>query len=293
MVRRINGVDPLIYLLVTLMAIACLVPILNTIAISMSDKTNATLGKVYFLPKGFNLSGYAEILNDKRFFDSFGVSVLRVILGASLSVFLSILMAFPLSKSQEEFPSRRAYLWVMVFTMLFNGGMIPNFLLVKELGLLDTIWALVLPGAVSVFNTLILMNFFKGIPHSLEEAALLDGASPARILVEIFIPLAKASIATILLFSAVNHWNAFFDGKIYINTTSRQPLQTYIQSLSFQLSISAMQSLDPEQLAKKLEMSNLTFSAAKAIVSMIPIVLIYPFLQRYFVTGMVMGAVKE
>lgn len=293
MVKRVNGVDILIFVIVTILALACLIPILNTIAISMSDKTSATLGKVYFIPKGFNLSGYEEILNDTRFFDSFRVSVLRVILGAGLSVLISIFMAYPLSKSQHDFPFRKGYLWLMVFTMLFNGGLIPNFLLVKQLGMLDTIWALVLPCAMSVFNTLILMNFFKGIPHSLEEAALLDGASPLRILLQVYIPLAKASIATILLFSAVNHWNAFFDGKIYINTPARQPLQTYIQSLSFQLSISAMQNLDPEQLAKKLEMSNLTFSAAKAIVSMIPIVIIYPFLQRYFVTGMVMGAVKE
>lgn len=293
MVKRINGVDILIYIIVALMAISCLIPIVNTIAISMSDKTSAMLGNVYFIPKGFNLAGYTEILHDKRFFDAFLVSVLRVILGAGLSVILSIFMAYPLSKSKFEFKQRKIYLWIMVFTMMFNGGLIPNFLLIKELGLLNSIWALVLPCSMNVFNTLILMNFFKSIPHSLEEAAYIDGASPLYILFKIFIPLSKASIATILLFSAVFHWNSFFDGKIYINSPERQPLQTYIQSLNFHLSVTAMQNLDPETLANKLKMSNLTFTAAKAIVSMIPIVMIYPFLQKYFVTGMVMGAVKE
>jgi len=269
------------------------VPILNTIAISLSDKTSATLGRVYFTPVGFNTQAYKEILRDQRFFDAFGVSVLRVALGGSLNVFLSIMLAYPLSKSAREFPMRTAYCWFFVFTMLFNGGLVPNFLLIKSLGQMDTIWALVLPGAVNVFNTLILMNFYKGIPKSLEEAAYVDGAKPFYILFRIFVPLAKASIATIALFSCVNHWNAFFDGKIYINTPARQPLQTYMQSLTFQLSMTAIQNLTPEEIAKKLEMSNITFNASKAIVSMIPIVAIYPFLQNYFVTGVVMGAVKE
>jgi putative aldouronate transport system permease protein len=293
MVKRFNAVDVVIIIIISILTISCLVPILNTIAISLSDKTSATLGRVYFTPVGFNTQAYKEILRDQRFFDAFGVSVLRVALGGSLNVFLSIMLAYPLSKSAREFPMRTAYCWFFVFTMLFNGGLVPNFLLIKSLGQMDTIWALVLPGAVNVFNTLILMNFYKGIPKSLEEAAYVDGAKPFYILFRIFVPLAKASIATIALFSCVNHWNAFFDGKIYINTPARQPLQTYMQSLTFQLSMTAIQNLTPEEIAKKLEMSNITFNASKAIVSMIPIVAIYPFLQNYFVTGVVMGAVKE
>lgn len=293
MVKRFNAVDVVIIIIISILTISCLVPILNTIAISLSDKTSATLGRVYFTPVGFNTQAYKEILRDQRFFDAFGVSVLRVALGGSLNVFLSIMLAYPLSKSAREFPMRTAYCWFFVFTMLFNGGLVPNFLLIKTLGQMDTIWALVLPGAVNVFNTLILMNFYKGIPKSLEEAAYVDGAKPFYILFRIFVPLAKASIATIALFSCVNHWNAFFDGKIYINTPARQPLQTYMQSLTFQLSMTAIQNLTPEEIAKKLEMSNITFNASKAIVSMIPIVAIYPFLQNYFVTGVVMGAVKE
>ncbi len=293
MVKRLNAVDYVIIFVILVLTVSCLIPIVNTIAISLSDKTSAALGKVFFVPVGFNTQAYKEIVRDERFFKSFLVSVWRVLLGGSLNVGLSILMAYPLSKSTNEFRMRNAYCWFFVFTMLFNGGLVPNFLLIKSLGQMDTIWALVLPGAVNVFNTLILMNFYKGIPKSLEEAAWVDGAKPFYILFRIFVPLAKASIATIALFSCVNHWNAFFDGKIYINTPAKQPLQTYMQSLTFQLSLSAIQNLTPEEIAKKLEMSNITFNASKAIVSMIPIVAIYPFLQKYFVTGVVMGAVKE
>lgn len=293
MKKKISVVDILIMVVVSLMCLSCLVPILNAIAISFSDKTSAALGEVYFLPKNFNLTSYQEILKDQRFFDSFGVSVLRVLLGTFINVFLCIIMAYPLSKDSKTFPARNIYMWVLVATMLFNGGLVPNFLLIKNIGIMDTIWALVLPGAVNVFNLIILVNFYKGIPKSLEEAAYVDGAKPFYILFKIFVPLAKASIATITLFAAVNHWNSFFDGKIYINSPENQPLQTYIQSLTFQVNTVAMQNMNPDEIIRKLKMSNITFNAAKAIVSMIPIVAIYPFLQRYFVTGIVMGAVKE
>jgi ABC-type glycerol-3-phosphate transport system permease component len=202
-------------------------------------------------------------------------------------------MAYPLSKSPRVFRFRNYYIWIVVFTMLFNGGLVPTFLVIRSLGLLDTIWALVLPGAVPVFSVIILMNFFKGIPHALEEAAVMDGASPLYILIMIFIPLAKASIATITLFSVVGHWNAFFDGTIYINTPAKMPLQTYIQALTIQVDYSRLSTMTREQILEQLERSNLTFNAAKVVVSMIPILMIYPFLQRYFVTGIVMGAVKE
>ena len=202
-------------------------------------------------------------------------------------------MAYPLSKSPRVFRMRNVYMWLMVFTMLFNGGLIPTFLLVKSLGLLNTVWSLVLPGAVSVYNVIILMNFNKGIPPSLEESALIDGANPLQILLWIYVPLAKASIATIALFTMVYHWNEYFMGKIYINTLDQQPLQTYIQGLSVSLTTQQMASLTPEEIIRKLAMSNVTFNSAKAIVSMIPVVAVYPFLQRFFVTGLVMGAVKE
>ncbi len=291
--QKTNFFDVLNLIILSVMALSCLIPILNAIATSFSDKTSAALGNVYFWPVNFNLSSYQEIFKDSRYFTAFGVSVERVILGVTVNVLLSIFMAFPLSKDKHAFPARNIYMWILVFTMLFNGGLVPTFILIKHLNLMDTIWALVLPGAVPVFSVIILMNFFKGIPKSLEEAALVDGASPLYILLKIMVPLAKPSIATITLFAVVGHWNSFFDGKIYINTPAKQPLQTYIQSLTVQLSTQAMQNMRPEEIIRQLKMSNLTFNSAKAVVSMLPILIIYPFLQKYFVTGLVMGAVKE
>lgn len=293
MKRKFNIADGLILLVVLLVTSLSLIPIINTIMISFSDRTSVAIGAVTFWPVNFNVSSYQAVLEDVRFFTAFGVSVRRVLLGTSLSVVLSILMAYPLSKSAAAFPARTFYVWVMIFTMLFNGGLIPTFLTIRNLNLLDTIWALVLPSAVSVFNTIILMNFFRGLPKSLEEAAQIDGAPPFYILFKIFVPLSKAPLATISLFSAVWHWNSFFDGMIYIGTVYRQPLQTYLQSLTVELNPVMFQFMTPDQIAAALEISDITFNAAKAIIAMIPIIAIYPFLQRYFITGIVLGAVKE
>lgn len=293
MKNKYNFVDVLIIIVLLIMTVSCLIPILNTLAMSLSDKTSAALGEVMFLPKNFTISPYVEIVKEGRFFTAFGVSVWRVVLGTSINLIFSIFMAYPLSKDPREFPARNIYMWIFVFTMMFNGGLVPTFLVIKNFGLIDTIWALVLPCAVNVFNTILLMNFYKGIPKALEEAARVDGAGPWRILLQIIVPLAKPAIATVTLFCIVFHWNSFFDGKIYINSPEKIPLQTYIQSLTVQISPQALANMSPDEIIRKLEVSNITFNSAKAFVSMIPILLIYPFLQKYFVTGIVMGAVKE
>jgi ABC-type glycerol-3-phosphate transport system permease component len=285
--------DALIWLVLCLAAFSCLVPMLNAVAMSFSDKTSAALGQVYFWPKNFNVSAYRKILEEGQFFRSFGNSLVRVFWGGLLNISLCVVMAYPMSKEKSVFRARDVYVWIVVFTMLFNGGLVPTYLVVRGLGLLDTVWALVLPGAVPVFSLILLMNFYKTIPKALEEAALVDGANPLFILFRIFAPLSKPAIATIALFSVVGHWNAFFDGKIYINSPANLPLQTYIQSLTVQVDFSRLANMTKEQVLEQLERSNLTFNSAKVVVSMIPILLIYPFLQRYFVTGIVMGAVKE
>ena len=293
MKHRYNFVDVIIIAILLILTISCLVPILNTLAMSFSDKTSAALGEVLFLPVNFTTSPYVEIVKEGRFFRAFGVSVVRVILGTAINLLFSVFMAYPLSKDPKEFPFRNFYMWIFVFTMMFNGGLVPTFLVIKDLGLIDTIWALVLPCAVNVFNTILLMNFYKGIPKALEEAARVDGAGALRILIQIVIPLAKPALATVTLFCIVFHWNSFFDGKIYINSSENVPLQTYIQGLVVQVSPQALANMTPDEIVRKLEVSSINFNSAKAFVSMIPILLIYPFLQKYFVTGIVMGAVKE
>ncbi len=291
--KKISALDIIIFIILMLMTLTCLVPILNTIAISFSDKTSAGLGKVFIWPVNFTTAPYVEILKDTQFFRSFLNSLFRVVLGGVINVSLCIMMAYPLSKDSGVFKAKNIYLWFIIFTMLFNGGLVPNFLLVKQLGMIDHIWALVLPGAVQVFSIIILMNYFRSLPASLEEAAQMDGANPFFILQKILVPLAKPAIAVVTLFSVVNHWNSFFDGLIYINTPAKVPLQTYIQSINASVNYQNINSLTPEELLRQMELSSLTFNSAKIIISMIPIIIIYPLLQRYFLTGMVMGAVKE
>lgn len=290
--KKLQIFDMIVYIILLLCTLTCLFPVINTVAISFSDKTSALTGQVKLLPKNFTFAAYEALLQEKQFFRSFMISIIRVVLGTGLNVLLCIMMAYPLSKDKRKFPGRDIYMWIVVFTMLFNGGLIPTFLLISKLHLIDTIWALILPGAVPVFSVIILMNFFKGIPKGLEEAAQMDGANPWYILWRIFVPLAKPAIATITLFAVVGHWNSFFDGKIYINNSANVPLQTYIQSLTVDTS-RLYENMSYDQILRQQELSSLTFNSAKIVVSMIPILLIYPFLQKYFVTGIVMGAVKE
>ncbi len=285
--------DVLIYLALLFCGLICLIPILNTVAISLSDKTSAALGLVRLWPVNFTTVSYGNMLEETQFWVSFMVSVKRVIIGVSLNMVVTILTAYPLSKSSSQFRTKSIYMWIVVFTMLFNGGLVPTFMVINKLNLMDTFWALVLPGAVPVINVILLMILFKGVPQSLEESASMDGAGPWTVLTQIYLPLSKPSLATIGLFSVVTHWNSYFDGKIYINSVSKLPLQTYIQSLSSSLNAEMMATMTAEEVQEQLAMSSLTFNSAKVVVSMIPILLIYPFLQKYFVTGMVVGAVKE
>ena len=285
--------DYVILAFLLLCMVICLIPLLNTVAISFSDKVSATGGKVFIWPVNFNTAPYNELLKDSQFFRSFMISVRRVLLGGAINIALVVLTAYPLSKAPEHFKAKNKYMWFFVFLMLFNGGLIPTYVLVSRLRLMDSIWALVLPGAVPIFSCVILMNYYKTIPPSLEEAALIDGAGPWYILTKIFIPLAKPSIAVVALWAIVGHWNEFRGGLIYNNLRENYPLQTYIQSQSVSVDWQNISSMKPEEIMRMMSVSNLTFSSAKVVVSMIPILLIYLFLQRFFVTGIVMGAVKE
>ena len=281
--------DILIYLTVIFMTMCCLFPLLNMVAISFSDKAAASANMVGLVPVDFTTSAYKTLLGESQFWVSFWISIKRVFLGTIINMILTILLAYPLSKSKREFKGHDVYMYIVIFAMLFSGGMIPIYLTIKCYGLLNSIWALILPGAVPVFNVILLMNFFKGVPKSLEEAAAIDGASKLTILLKIYLPISMPALATIILFCIVNHWNDFFSGLVYMNKTSMYPLQTYIQQLSVDMS----QITDPEQLKRFAQVSNKTLDAAKIVVSTIPLLIIYPFLQKYFVSGIVIGAVKE
>lgn len=279
----------LIWLVVILMTLSCLLPLINMVAISLSSSNAVASNTVGLLPVELTFSTYEKLLNDSQFWASFWISVQRVVLGTLINMFFVITMAYPLSKSRLRFPAREIYIKIVIFAMLFSGGVIPLFMVVSKLNMINTIWALVLPGAVPVFNVILMVNFFKGVPVSLDEAASIDGASPLTVLVKIYLPVSLPALATVALFSIVNHWNDYFSGLLYMNKASLYPLQTYIQ----QLTVDITQVTDAEQLKQLSTMSNRAFNATKIVVSTLPLLLIYPFLQKYFVSGIVIGAVKE
>lgn len=276
-------------ILLILMALICLLPFVNVIAISFSDAFYVDANRVTFWPKGFNTSAYTYILNRPTFWTSFQTSMVRMILGGSINLILIILTAYPLSKPNSKIHFRNVYTWFFFLTMLISGGMIPNYLLISKLGLRNTIWALVLPGALPVFNLVLMLNFFRQVPQELEEAALIDGAGHIRTLVQIYLPVSLPAIATITLFCLVNHWNAWFDGMLYITTISKIPMQTYLRSIIMEMNITDMTADDYELYAL---LSNRTVKCSQIIVATIPILCVYPFLQRYFVSGIVLGSVK-
>lgn len=282
-----------IYTIVILLALLCLFPIWNMVCMSFSSSTMVIANKVTFFPRQFTLEPYKLILKDFQFIRSFGRSVARVGIALVLNLTMIVLLAYPLSKTVREFSGRNIIMSIMIVAMLFSGGMIPAFLLMKELGLINTIWALVLPSAVPISNMIMTMNFISAIPHSLEEAAIIDGANPLQVLTRIILPCSKPSMATMALFTIVSHWNDFEGGLVYMTKVEKYPLMTYIQTLQVNLSMMAEDNMSPEALDKLLEVSGKNLNAAKVVVATVPLMLIYPFLQQYLIHGIVMGAVKE
>nr|WP_221192496.1 carbohydrate ABC transporter permease [Paenibacillus sp. ACRRY] len=276
-----------------MLALACLLPLWNIVAISFSSSEAVSANAVGLVPVNFTTAAYSKIIDDAQFWRSFGISVLRVALALVLNMILIILMAYPLSKSKREFKGRNIYMNIMIFAMLFSGGMIPSYLLIKNLDMLNTIWALVLPGAVPIFSVILVMNFFSAVPRALEEAAFIDGANPLQVLFKVYVPVSIPALATVALFSIVGTWNDFFSGLIYMTKVSNYPLMTYIQSLNVNIADLLQAGTNSSELSNLTEISNKNLNAAKIVVAVIPLLLIYPLLQKYFVTGIVVGSVKE
>ncbi|ETT36197.1 carbohydrate ABC transporter permease [Paenibacillus sp. FSL K6-1122] len=282
-----------IYAIVIMLALVCLLPLWNIVAISFSSSEAVSANAVGLVPVNFTIAAYSKIIDDAQFWRSFGISVLRVALTLVLNMILIILMAYPLSKSKRDFKGRNIYMNIMIFAMLFSGGMIPSYLLIKNLDMLNTIWALVLPGAVPIFSVILVMNFFSAVPKALEEAAFIDGANPIQVLFKVYVPVSIPALATVALFSIVGTWNDFFSGLIYMTKVSNYPLMTYIQSLNVNIADLLQAGTNSSELSNLTEISNKNLNAAKIVVAVIPLLLIYPLLQKYFVTGIVVGSVKE
>lgn len=283
------------------LCLSCVVPFLHVLALSFSHKIPATQGQVVLWPLdfneqtkqtalGLNFKSYLFVFEKPEFIRAFLISVERIFLAGVLTMAVVIVTAYPLSKPNAEFRGRTAYVWFIAVTMLVGGGLIPWYMIIKGLGMLDSIWALVIPGMAPAFSFLLLLNFYRGLPKSLEESAFLDGAGHWRILWQIYVPLSMPAIATLALFTVVGNWNAWFDGLILMTRPKNYPLQSYMQTLIASTSLQLMTRAKTELLR---QISDRTVKSAQIFIGAVPMLMLYPFLQRYFMMGIIMGSVKE
>ena len=284
--------DALNLAFLVLAAALCLFPIINVLAVSFSSSSAAAAGQVGIWPVEFSLSSYTYALTKKSFLTAFVVSLKRAALGISVNMLLTILAAYPLSKTKRELWGRNLYAWFFFFTMIFNGGLIPWYMVIKQVGLIDNIMALILPSAVQVFFVLVLMNFFRQLPKEISESALIDGAGHWSIMWRIHVPLSLPSIATLVLFSFVFHWNSWFDGLILMTSPIRYPLQTYMQAILEVVDPLRLKGMTAEQIAELMKVSNRTLKSSQIFIAAAPVLAVYPFLQRYFMKGLLLGSVK-
>lgn len=267
----------------------CLYPLLYTLSISLSTAAEAERAGFHVFPREISLASYRMVLTNPSILRGFLNTLLRTVLGTTISVLCCCIAAYPLAR--KEMPHRSLIIFLIVFTMMFGGGMVPIYLLIRKLGLINTIWALVIPPALSAFNIIVIKNFFQTIPESLAESARMDGAGEWRVLFQIYMPLSKPVMATVALWSAVLHWNTWFDAMLYITDDRRQVLQIFLQRIVVESSTQFMELgiTDTSVLAFTSE----TIKAATIIVTIFPIICVYPFLQKYFVKGILLGGVKE
>lgn len=278
------------YLFLVLFSVSCLYPFVYIIALSLSSSRAVASGEVFLWPVEFTLEAYRQLIIDGQLLIAMRNTVLLTIVGTGLNMGATILCSYALSKKRMR--GRGIFIFLIVFTMMFSGGMIPNFLLIRNLRLMNSYWALWLSGLISTYNMIVLRTFFQGIPDSLEEAAQIDGASDPYILVRIVLPLSGAALATITLFHAVGWWNTYFSAVLYISSTTKFPLmvklrvmldtaQYLIDQLRGMVGVDTMVTVVPE-----------TFKAASILVSVLPIICVYPFLQKHFVKGVMIGSIK-
>lgn len=284
-------IDAVLYAVLVALALICLLPFIQVIAQSVSSRNAVEANAVHLWPRGFNIDNYRFLLNNGQVVQSFVVSVIRVVVGVAVTLLVIVLTAYPLSRDHIRLPGRSAYKVALLVGLIFYGGLIPLFLALNSLHLLNSFWVMIFPVALNIFFVIVVMNFFRGLPRELEEAATIDGASDFGVLFRIYLPLCKPVLATVGLFAAVFHWNSWFDAAVFIRNSSEWPLQTYLYEeivvnpggqLNLAQSMHQLQNATPGGLV-----------AALIVVASVPILLVYPFLQRYFTTGLTLGSVKE
>ena len=278
--------EAVVHIVMIRVVLLTLLPVIHVISISFSSAAAISRGDVGLWPVEFSVSAYTAIFKSGNVPRSFLNSVYYTALGTAINMLLTTMMAYPLSRTYLTF--RKFYNVLVLITMFFSGGLIPTFLTVKNLGLYNTVWAIALPGAISTWNLIIMRTFFMGLPAELEESAQLDGANDFTIFARIILPLSKASIATIALFYGVGHWNNWFSGMIYFKNSKSYPLQTILRSIVINSEVSDEITVD--EVINSISAEGIKYSTL--VVSMVPMMAVYPFIQKYFVKGVMIGSLK-
>lgn len=279
--------DILIYSALVLFSISTIVPFLYILSVSFASAEEVLTRKFFLIPRTFSLDAYQYIFSSGTVARSLLITIYITVVGTAINLFLTALTAYPLAR--KELMGRKVMLLLITFTLLFSGGMIPTFLIVRNLHLLDSLWSLILPTAISAFILIILKNFFQQLPDGLEEAAKIDGCSDLRIFFSIVLPLSKPALATFSLFYAVGHWNSFFNAILYINDFNNWPIQVWMRQIVImaQAGVGDSSAIEADRIPQSQ-----TIKMAIIVVSMVPIMIVYPFLQKHFAKGVMLGSVK-
>lgn len=275
-------------LMMVIAFIITLYPFLYVLSMSLSDKVSVMRQEIWLYPVGLNLGAYQKVFAEKAIWTAYGNTIFYTVFGTAINVVMTTMLAYPLSR--KKFMGKNLVAMFVTFTMLFSGGMIPSFLLIKNLGLYNSRWAMLIPGAISVYNMILARTFFAGLPDSLNEAAAIDGAGDLTILLKIVIPISKPILAVLTLFYAVAHWNTYFSALLYLPDLDLQPLQMYLVRLLVQ---NQQLMADAGQDALELAVNAMQTKYATIIAVIVPILCVYPFLQKYFAQGVMIGAIKE
>lgn len=284
--------DYLIYLLLALVLIICLYPFWNVFIVSINDASDTVRGGLYLLPRKFTLESYSIVFQNKEIWQAAFVSFARTVIGTAVSLTFTTLLAYGMSK--KDLYGGKVISMFFIFTMYFGGGLVPYYMVLKSIHLIDTFWVYIIPGAIGVYNMILIRIFMESIPAELEESAYLDGAGEARTFFHIILPLCKPVMATIALFTAVSQWGSWFDTNLYTYKNSLKTLQFILVQILNNYDLGGTKSSTEllEQVAKMQTVSSDSVRMATAMVATIPILMIYPFVQKYFVKGMMIGAVK-
>lgn len=287
--HKLSPFEICLYLLFGILAVMTLYPFYNVLIVSLSNTVTSAKYSPYLLPHVFDLSGYKAIIKDVYFFKSLGTTLLVTILGTALNMTFSVVAAYVLSR--KRLIGRKFFLSAILFTMLFSGGLIPTYLVICDLHLNNTIWSMILPTMISTYYLIIMKNYFASLPPSLEEAARIDGANDFVILTRIFVPISKPFMATFALFYAVERWNGWWEAFLYINDKNIKPLQIYLRDIL--VSFNTQLSSQAQSMISGGKVFVQSVQMAAIVITMLPIVCLYPFLQKYFVKGVMIGSVKE